>query len=215
MKKIIVLSLIVILIGTAAIAMAYVGGIEPLTQKGNIFAVQENEATPNTNSPTQPLPEEITVQDKSRLFYYNMSSTTIGQSNPLPTVELPQTKAFKRLLPEPIIMPPIVQTSLINLISGVISSPINWTVAPISEPIVVPLPPIIWSGTGQITYVDLDGGFYGIVANDGKQYDPTNLPQNFKNDGLHVNLKMKVFNDQVSIHMWGAMVEILEINAVT
>ena len=66
-------------------------------------------------------------------------------------------------------------------------------------------------GTGEIQYIDLEGGFYGIVSDDGKNYDPINLPTEFKEDGLQVSYTLKALKDQVNVHMWGSVVEIITI----
>jgi len=70
-------------------------------------------------------------------------------------------------------------------------------------------------GTGTITYIELEGGFYGIIWDNGigklKHLDPTNLSSEFKEDGLRISFKAKILEDQVSFHMWGIVVEILEI----
>ena len=66
-------------------------------------------------------------------------------------------------------------------------------------------------GTGRIQYNDFEGGFYGIVSDDGEHYDPINLPSEFEEDGLRVGFKLKILENQSSIHMWGTVVEILEI----
>ena len=67
------------------------------------------------------------------------------------------------------------------------------------------------SGTGTVKYVDLEGGFYGIVGDDDKQYDPMNLPQEFQRDGLRVRFQAKIRQDIASIHMWGKIIEITRI----
>ena len=66
-------------------------------------------------------------------------------------------------------------------------------------------------GTGTIQYNDFEGGFYGIVGDDGENYDPINLPEEFQVDGLRVNYLLKILDDQMSIHMWGKVVEVIEI----
>jgi inhibitor of cysteine peptidase len=66
-------------------------------------------------------------------------------------------------------------------------------------------------GTGEIKYNDFEGGFYGIVSDNGEHYDPINLPSEFEEDGLRVEFKLKILENQSSIHMWGTVVEILEI----
>ena len=69
----------------------------------------------------------------------------------------------------------------------------------------------IISGTGEIKYIDLEGGFYGIVADDSEHYDPTDMPSEFKEDGLRVSFIVKILENRSSIHMWGSVVKILKI----
>lgn len=69
----------------------------------------------------------------------------------------------------------------------------------------------IISGTGTVKFIDLEGGFYGIVGDDGKKYDPTNLDQQFKEDGLRVRFEAKIRRDIASIHMWGTIIELTKI----
>lgn len=66
-------------------------------------------------------------------------------------------------------------------------------------------------GTGRIQYNDFEGGFYGIVSDDGEHYDPKNLPDDFKEDGLLVSFKLAVLENQVSYHMWGEVVRLINI----
>ena len=67
------------------------------------------------------------------------------------------------------------------------------------------------SGTGEIIYDDLEGGFYGIVSSDGDKYDPVNLPEEYKIDGLPVEFKLVKSNDTGSVHMWGTIVYVHDI----
>lgn len=67
------------------------------------------------------------------------------------------------------------------------------------------------SETGTVKYINLEGGFYGIITDDGKQYDPVNLSQEFNEDGLRIRFEAKVRNDMASIHMWGTLIEITRI----
>ena len=69
----------------------------------------------------------------------------------------------------------------------------------------------IVEGNGTITYINLEGGFYGIVADDGEHYVPINLPPEFEVDGLRVRFKGKIRDDLVSIHMWGTLLELIYI----
>ncbi|MFH0990895.1 MAG: hypothetical protein V1799_12850 [bacterium] len=68
--------------------------------------------------------------------------------------------------------------------------------------------------TGTVTYIDLEGGFYGITGDDRKHYDPINLAQEFKKDGLRVRIEARERNDMGSIHMWGTLIEIHTIERI-
>ncbi len=65
--------------------------------------------------------------------------------------------------------------------------------------------------TGTVKYMDFEGGFYGIIADDGSRYDPMNLPEGFKIDGLRVIFSAIIKRDFVSFHMWGIVIEIIDI----
>ena len=64
------------------------------------------------------------------------------------------------------------------------------------------------SVTGTVTYLDLEGGFYGIVTDEGKNLDPVNLPDDFKEDGIAVRAYVETLEDRVSFRMWGELVKI-------
>jgi hypothetical protein len=61
---------------------------------------------------------------------------------------------------------------------------------------------------GKVVYVDLSGGFWGIVSEDGQQFDPVNeIPEAFRKDGLEISAKVKP-SPGFSIRMWGQMVNV-------
>jgi len=66
-------------------------------------------------------------------------------------------------------------------------------------------------GTGTIIWLDLEGGFFGIIGDDGEHYDPINLDSEFLDKGLRVYFEAKIRTDLGSFHMWGIIVEILKI----
>jgi inhibitor of cysteine peptidase len=70
------------------------------------------------------------------------------------------------------------------------------------------------SGTGTVKYIDLEGGFYGIVGDDNKHYDPMNLDQTYQQDGLRVRFQARIRQDISSIHMWGTIIEITKIDKI-
>ena len=68
--------------------------------------------------------------------------------------------------------------------------------------------------SGIIKYITLEGGFYGIIGDDGVNYDPINLPDNFRIDGLKVVLTAIRREDLCSFHMWGIIIEIISIQLI-
>lgn len=72
----------------------------------------------------------------------------------------------------------------------------------------------IVSGVGTVRYVDLEGGFYGIVADDGARYNPDSLEESFRRDGLRVRFRARVQEDVMTVQMWGQPVELLDVTRV-
>lgn len=64
---------------------------------------------------------------------------------------------------------------------------------------------------GTVQFIQLEGGFYGIVGDDNKQYEPKNLPKEYEQDGLKVEFNYKKAEGGASIYMWGEIIEILQI----
>lgn len=65
--------------------------------------------------------------------------------------------------------------------------------------------------TGTVVFLSFEGGFYGIKGDDGRSYDPVNLPEDLRVDGLHVRFEAKELTGMASFHMWGIMVELVHI----
>ncbi len=65
---------------------------------------------------------------------------------------------------------------------------------------------------GTIVHIKLEGGFFGIIADDGNKYLPVNLSKEFQKDGLKVKFEGKFRPDLSGIHMWGKYIEITKIN---
>ena len=65
--------------------------------------------------------------------------------------------------------------------------------------------------TGTIVWLNLEGGFWGIIGDDGEHYDPINLDSEFQCEDLRVYFEAKIRTDLGSFHMWGKMAEILKI----
>jgi hypothetical protein len=64
---------------------------------------------------------------------------------------------------------------------------------------------------GVVRHFDLEGGFYAIRGDDGVTYDPSNLADDFRQDGLRVRARARLRPDMGGIHMVGPIVDIIEI----
>lgn len=68
--------------------------------------------------------------------------------------------------------------------------------------------------TGIIQFQDLEGGFWGIVADDGRKFDAMNLEPSFKKEGLRVRFEAKPETEMMSTRMWGTMITLTHIEVV-
>ncbi|MBN1195308.1 MAG: hypothetical protein JXA08_08205 [Methanomicrobiaceae archaeon] len=72
-------------------------------------------------------------------------------------------------------------------------------------------PEQVLSGTGTITFVPEDGGFYGIVTEGGARYRPLNLDDPYRAPGVRVIFAAKVRTDRIEIGQWGLPVDLITI----
>jgi hypothetical protein len=63
------------------------------------------------------------------------------------------------------------------------------------------------SATGTVTYIPIEGGFHGIVADNGEHWDPDNLPPEFAIDSVRVAFE-GVESDHMTYHQWGRTVRL-------
>ena len=67
-------------------------------------------------------------------------------------------------------------------------------------------------GTGTVTWIDLEGGFWGIVGDGGGRFDPMrSLPKEFRSKGLKVRFEATVEKGAISTHQWGRIIKITKI----
>ena len=66
---------------------------------------------------------------------------------------------------------------------------------------------------GTVVHKNVEGGLFAIESDAGKIYDPINLPEHFKKQGLKVKVNAKLRNDVGGIHMVGDIIEIIDIDA--
>ena len=65
--------------------------------------------------------------------------------------------------------------------------------------------------TGTVHYTDVEGGVYSIRADDGTNYDPTNLPAEFRKDGLAVEAEARKQDNMAGINQVGPIVQLTRI----
>lgn len=124
---------------------------------------------------------------------------------PPPVVAAPEPEIEVVVEPEVVeVAPPVVQKPAVE------EEVVEVEVVP-EEPEVVEPEPI--TVLGFIKYVELEGGFFGIMTEDGSKYFPEYLEQEFKVDGLKVRLLAKPQEQILGIQMWGTPIEILKIEA--
>ena len=72
----------------------------------------------------------------------------------------------------------------------------------------------VFAGTGEIIFIDLEGGFYGIKSDDAEYYDPINLSDDFKIEGLRIQFFARIRNDVLTYHMWAKVIELIFIKEI-
>lgn len=65
-----------------------------------------------------------------------------------------------------------------------------------------------WVPAGTVTFVDLEGGFFGIIGDDGNNYLPLNLAPEYETDGLRIAFEYEPVKDTATIQMWGIPVNL-------
>ena len=63
---------------------------------------------------------------------------------------------------------------------------------------------------GQVKWIDLATGFWGITDEHQQDWRPLNLPEHLQQDGLSVDLTVELAEEEVSIFMWGQPVVIVD-----
>jgi len=66
-------------------------------------------------------------------------------------------------------------------------------------------------GKGRVMFFNLEGGFYGIIAENGSQYIPLNLKDEFKQDNLKVYFRGILRTDVVTTYNWGESIQLEDI----
>ncbi|HEX6644631.1 MAG TPA: hypothetical protein VF037_08135 [Gemmatimonadales bacterium] len=94
---------------------------------------------------------------------------------------------------------------------GAAAAPRDTVVTPPDPASAGPATDSVQSITGVVRHFDLEGGFFAIRGDDGVTYDPSNLAEEFRQDGLRVRARLRLRPDMGGIHMVGPIVDIIEI----
>jgi len=65
-----------------------------------------------------------------------------------------------------------------------------------------------FSITGKVVFEPLEGGFWGIVDDQGGQWLPVDFPEGLKKQGIRVHVIARESEDIVSIFLWGTPVQL-------
>jgi hypothetical protein len=66
---------------------------------------------------------------------------------------------------------------------------------------------------GRVVYRESSGGFFGILADDGRKYEPTNLDPSYHTEGLRVAFSGARDTNKLGRHQWGNPVEIAKVES--
>ena len=65
-----------------------------------------------------------------------------------------------------------------------------------------------------VKYLNLEGGFYGLVSEKGAKLLPMNLPEKYKVDGTILRIKGQPINNMMTIQQWGKPFKVIEAELV-
>jgi len=67
---------------------------------------------------------------------------------------------------------------------------------------------------GKVVFLNLEGGFYGIITDDGKHLLPMNLAKEFRQHNVPIKVKGKRLKGVMTIQQWGTPFKIADIELV-
>ncbi|SRR5581483_8466076 len=68
------------------------------------------------------------------------------------------------------------------------------------------------SANGTVVYRETGGGFYGILSDNGGQYEPANLDARFRTDGLRISFSGSLDTAALGDHHWGNPIELAAVS---
>ncbi|MBM3319360.1 MAG: hypothetical protein FJY73_01605 [Candidatus Eisenbacteria bacterium] len=66
------------------------------------------------------------------------------------------------------------------------------------------------SDTGTVVFLSMEGGFFGIVDDHGRRWDPFGLPEELQVDSLRVQFE-GIPAERATFHMWGRAIDLTSI----
>ncbi|MDP4198055.1 MAG: hypothetical protein Q8922_01345 [Bacteroidota bacterium] len=66
---------------------------------------------------------------------------------------------------------------------------------------------------GRVVYRELGGGFFGILADDGRQYEPRNLDGAYHVEGLRITFTGQRDTTSLGKYGWGNPVELAQVES--
>jgi hypothetical protein len=70
------------------------------------------------------------------------------------------------------------------------------------------------SFTATVKYMNLEGGFFGLVSKEGKHWLPMNLKKEFQQHGAIIKVTGSALNDVMTIQQWGTPFSITHIELI-
>lgn len=67
---------------------------------------------------------------------------------------------------------------------------------------------------GTVRYLNLEGGFWGIIADNGQKILPKNLPQEYRKDGIRLSFSAQEITGMMTIQQWGKLSNLSDITVI-
>ncbi|ODR84641.1 hypothetical protein [Shewanella xiamenensis] len=67
---------------------------------------------------------------------------------------------------------------------------------------------------GTVRYLNLEGGFWGIIADNGQKILPKNLPQEYRKDGIRLSFTAQEITGMMTIQQWGKLSNLSDITVI-
>lgn len=67
---------------------------------------------------------------------------------------------------------------------------------------------------GTVRYLNLEGGFWGIINDDGSHLLPQNLAKKYRKDGLRLSYKAQEVKGMMTIQQWGTLSTLSDIEVI-